>query len=224
MSFGVVMGKPKILCLHGFLGKSSDFDFLSSEYDIFAPELSRYIDQSLEQMVSSLSKERDLSQYHILGYSFGARLGLQIYSRMNGSNKLICLAGRFELEPQEDLCFRKKFEFSLLEKLKTMSKEDFLSFWNHLPLFAYDEHLMHPNFVAAAYYFKNYGLSKQPPLKEKLWERRGDIHFYYGEKDEKYCQYAQRYLSDWSVSVLPNIGHRILQHPKEVIKICKERL
>ena len=66
------MGKPKILCLHGFLGKSSDFDFLSSEYDIFAPELSRYIDQSLEQMVSSLSKESQTS----LGVYLG--LGIEV--------------------------------------------------------------------------------------------------------------------------------------------------
>ena len=56
----------------------------------------------------------DILDYHIVGYSFGARLGLQIHDYLNSQKKIICLAGHLGLENQPQKMERLKFEKSFI--------------------------------------------------------------------------------------------------------------
>lgn len=208
--------KIKLFCLHGFLGEPRQFDFLKEKYDIYAPNLSQYVHLSFDELYAKILDEYDLKNCHILGYSFGARLGAALYHKLKSEKKLIMLAGHLGLN-DEERPERIKIEKNFIEQLEILSEAQFLEYWNNLDLFQYDEKITEYNFANAILYFKNYGLSKQKNYHTLLKEKQEDISIYYGERDQKYCDYAKNKLGDYQVRYLSGLGHRLLAYPKTIL-------
>lgn len=83
------MSKPTLIFLHGFLGSANDWSELIEQlpdYDCIAFDLPGHGDaqeQRLNRMIdfphwlNQQLQQRDISNYHLLGYSLGGRLALQ---------------------------------------------------------------------------------------------------------------------------------------------------
>ncbi len=91
-------------------------------------------------------------------------------------------------------------------------------------MFEFDKAEENLNFENARKYFIKYGLSKQPFLKNILFEKRKNIYLYYGDLDNKYKEYAKSELSEFNITFLDGVGHRILQHEQTVKNLLKESL
>ena len=217
--------KTKLLCLHGFLGAPSDFDFLSDHFQICAPDLNDYVDLGINEICENLEAVFDFSYGHLLGYSFGSRLGLQIFNQIKSKYKglkILCLAGHMGLE-EKDRGERLKFEQKMITFINSLPSKDFIQFWNSLELFQNDQSIFPRPYDKEVLikYFDNFGLSKQPMLKAELLQFKEDIMILYGELDKKYLNYAQFNLSEFSFKKIDNLGHRLLQGEEQIILECK---
>ena len=214
----------ELLCLHGFLGSPDDFNFLKRSYKVIAPDLSSLVHLPYQELLATLRQTLCHNDFHILGYSFGSRLAARLYYDLDTNGKLICLAGHLGLNTQYDKVVRKKFEDQQIELLNKVSEKEYLLKWNNLNLFSNDTPILMGNFKQAYYYFSNYGLSKQPYLIDRLRPLNEKIVFHYGELDQKYCDYARKYLIDFNVCYHTDKGHRLLQDHELVESILMDYL
>ncbi|HUJ15358.1 MAG TPA: alpha/beta fold hydrolase [Thermoanaerobaculia bacterium] len=94
-----------LICLHGFLGRGADWDFLrDAGFDVVAPSL--FAGDSLDSV-------RPDSDDVLLGYSMGARLALQLMQTHRVAKAILVSAGLAPAEPgrQElDETWAKRFE------------------------------------------------------------------------------------------------------------------
>lgn len=217
--------KPRLLCLHGFAGTAQDYSFLSSEFDIIAPNLDDYVglefSELKEKFLKNLCENQEVA---VLGYSFGGRLAarLKISAPEQVKKTIICSAHMgHQTVPQA----RIDLEESIVSKLESMDKAEFFNFWNSLDLFKHDltSKLPEADLETLKLYFTNYGQSKQPYLIDELQKYKHDITFVYGLKDEKYCEYANKYLSSFALEFI-DAGHRVLQNEAAIQAILKVKL
>ena len=218
--------KTKLLCLHGFLGAPTDFNFLSDHFQICAPDLNDYVDFNIDEICKKLESNFDFSNGHILGYSFGSRLGLQVFNLLKSKYKtlkILCLAGHMGIKDEERE-ERLKFEQQMMEKIKSLSTNDFVKFWNSFELFRFDQPISPRAYDKETLikYFDNFGLSKQPMIKNELIPYKENILILYGDLDKKYCDYAQENLIEFKFKRIQNVGHRLLQSEDRIILECKE--
>ncbi|MBT4793373.1 MAG: hypothetical protein HON90_17510 [Halobacteriovoraceae bacterium] len=219
------MAKQKILCLHSFLGSPQDYDFLKEKYDVIAPDLTQLVALDFEQLYQRLFECGYLSpEIPIIGYSFGSRLGSRLFNKMKQKPILVCLAGHLGIKSLTEKKIRNDFELDMMKRISESSSEVFLEFWNQLRLFANDNELNGIHYGNAALFFKNYGLSTQPFLKDKLLAHKEKCFFYYGLNDKKYCEYAKKELGDFDTVYLEHIGHRIISHHAVILSILGERI
>ena len=221
------MSKQNILCLHGFLGSPQQFEFLKEEYNIFCPDLSAYVVLDFDNIKAKLIKDYPgIQRMNILGYSFGSRLGARLFLSLNSSGKFIGLTGHAGLNSDDERSERLLFEESMVAKLESLNKAQFLEEWNSYDIFKYDLALdiKSVNFKNSDLFFKNYGLSKQPNIYNELFNKRESVFYYYGVLDEKYKSYAHNELQGLNVEFLKNKGHRIIDSPEQVLKICRKHI
>lgn len=213
-----------LLCLHGFLGSSTDFDYLKADYHVFAPQLDQLVSLDYESLKEEILKSLPFYQYHILGYSFGARLAVRLFLDLKPQGKLICLGGHLGLKDISLREERKNIEQNFLKKLNQLTQKEFLDYWNSLPLFNRDQDLETANFSNASDFFVNYGLSKQPYLKSQLMDYKERVSIHYGEDDEKYKNYALAEISEFELQFWPKSSHRLIKNEELVKKILKDHI
>lgn len=215
-----------ILCLHGFLGSPKDFSFISSNESIFIPELDDFVTMPLGDIGRAFISKLDAGDSNILiGYSFGARLAMQIYLLApNRFKKLILLAGHGGLENSLDRVSRLDIEENFIQEINDRDFESFITYWNSLALFEKDFNISPPekDKELLASYFTNYGLSKQPYLLDKLVPHKESIVWMYGEEDTKYATYARSELAKFKVDFISDAGHRLLKNKTVQSKILQE--
>lgn len=194
---------------HGFLGSPADFSFLAGE-NIILHDL-----YQMEQFPTIGSEDT------LIGYSMGARIAMEIAQKNNFNFKKIVLINTNPgLETEEEKPLRRKFELAVLEALNNKTKEEFLSYWNALPIFTHDDPLLNLSdacFKKSAELFDRFALSKQPNFLPILSAHADKVLWIVGLKDEKYLDMTtERILPlDISVKGIPG-GHRLFQHPEEL--------
>lgn len=194
---------------HGFLGSPEDFSFLKRE-DVVIHDLYEMNDLPI------------VSQEDVLiGYSMGARVAMEIaHKNQFKIKKLVIINSHPGLATQEEKVSRRNFELTVLEKLKTMSKDEFLSYWNALPLFAHDaplENLTEERFSKSAELFDQFALSKQDHFLPEIAQHKEKVLWIVGLQDEKYLEIASEMILPHDIPVvgLPG-GHRLFQLQKEL--------
>jgi pimeloyl-ACP methyl ester carboxylesterase len=216
----------KVVCLHGFLGSGTDFNFLQPEFDCFAPDLDSIVHLDIDEIDKVFFNESD-TDFILVGYSFGARLAMQLFLKNPGRfSKLILLAGHMGLRDVSMRFERRVFEDKMVCSLKTLSMKDFISMWNEYDIFKYDKNIRFnsQDTVSAQKYFSKWGLSRQPFLLNDLLIHRDKIQVYYGRNDKKYYDYGCKSLTEFNVTYLDDVGHRIIQHHELIHKILRKTL
>lgn len=205
----------KLIAFHGFLGSPNDFDFLEKDFDIFCPNLDLYTNSSdLSTLIDDISIFVGEQRADVIGYSFGARLALQIYLDKSSSfGKLFLVAGHLGLSSENDRQDRRVIEGEFIKAIEKKSFDEFITFWNNLSLFKYDTHISSElrSRDTLRNYFLNFGLSKQKDYRASLIEHRDKVKWFFGDQDHKYCEYAKKELQDFDVMFIQGAGHRLIK-------------
>jgi len=206
----------KIVCFHGFMGSPDDFDFLKDQFKIDAINIETILSLSINEISEFVKSKRP---DFLLGYSFGARLAIQVYcTDPNSYEKLFLLGGHAGLKTETEREKRVLVEQEFLRNINEKTFEKFLVYWNNLDIFKYDKKvnpLPRPKNIMNLY-FKNWGLSMQPYCLETLLKYNEKVHWFFGANDMKYRKYAEEFLVSMNVDIIENAGHRLLQQQNEV--------
>lgn len=196
----------KITCIPGFLGSEKDYDFLD---DALILDWETLLKEPLGQGIGS-------SDY-LVGYSMGARIAIKLKLLYpNRFKRVILLAGHFGLENTEEIKERASWDEKILSLLSEKTEDQFLEYWNSLPVFLRDETLNHSfDYELMLNVFKRFQLSKQGNLWRDYRVHSRDTIYFYGENDAKYKAYAQKLKNDLEIREVKNAGHRLLRS-KEV--------
>lgn len=193
---------------HGFLGSAEDFHFLKRPdvvlHDLYAME--RLPDVGADDT--------------LIGYSMGGRIALEIADKLQYKmKKLVLINAHPGLQTEEEKVSRVQFENKILENLKNLSKEDFLKWWNALPIFEADSPITTSDdrYKKSVDLFDKYRLSNQTFHLPKMIEHKDKILFIAGLLDEKYMELVTDLLlpEDIEVKGLPG-GHRLFQKKEEL--------
>ena len=199
---------------HGFLGSPDDFSFLKSA-DVVLHDL-------YEMQTFPAVAEHDI----LIGYSMGGRMALELAYNCNFRiKKLILVSAHPGLSNEEERKNRVTFEADILFKLKELSRDQFLSWWNKLPIFSADLPIESSpeRFLQSAELFEKYRLSKQKDFLPLLIEHKNKILYITGTQDKKYMEFAENRILPEGLKVKTiNGGHRLFQKNAELIKILQD--
>ena len=206
-------------CFHGFLGSRYDFDsFQKTEIH----DLYHLCEKSKDDLINLLDAEIPPGSM-LLGYSFGGRLAMQLFLKNPDKyKKCFVISAHCGLKDKAAKMQRVLFDQKCADKLRELSEEEFLKGWNSQDLFKYDQPIekfpiQDKNVMAR--FFTEYGLSTQDYLVDDLLEYKDKLHFFYGEKDSKYYDYAKNLqCMGFSVDIIKDGGHRLLQTNSEKIR------
>jgi len=215
----------KVITFHGFLGDAKQFQFLEDDSLIHFP-FEEFIHLDIAAIINHIEQLLSGEQATLIGYSFGARLAMQIFiKRPDLFNQLILLGGHAGLKTELEKSERFKIEENFINQLESRDDSDFILWWNNLDLFNGDLPLNveRLNRDVLKLYFSHWGLSKQPYLLEDLKMFKDQIFWFFGELDTKYCAYAKKDLNDFNVNFIPQQGHRVFQSSLAQ-NLIKERL
>lgn len=212
-------------CFHGFLGSRSDFSQFSNAtiHDLY-----QLCEKSKDDTLGLLDVEIPAGSI-LVGYSFGGRLAMQLFLKNPSKYKqCIVISSHCGLKDKAAKMQRVLFDQKCADKLRELEEDEFLKGWNSQALFSYDNPITQfpikdKNILAR--FFTEYGLSTQDYLIDDLIQYKDKLHFIYGEKDQKYLEYAQSNIKamGFKTDILPNVGHRVLQKASgDVLKIVRQ--
>jgi 2-succinyl-6-hydroxy-2,4-cyclohexadiene-1-carboxylate synthase len=200
-----------LVFLHGFLGNCLDWEAVCSYLPpchCIGFDLPGHGKSAFEETI-----DIPLPFFHLIGYSMGARLSLQIPAQKIASLTLLSLHPGLKTEEEKEQ--RRKSDALWAELLLELPIDEFLNRWYNQPIFG----LFRPklsmrnkqNKSDLAKALLHYSLAKQPYYKLD--------HVLIGERDEKFLTLHE------SPIVIPNAWHQIhLENPKAVAQIITQRL
>ncbi len=203
----------KILCLHGFLGGPADYSFLEDRFEITAPNLLDF--ESKDELFAYLNTlSFDLS----IGYSMGGRILMDYFQCFSLSHPLYVLGSHLGLTDKQERAQRVQWEETVIDKMKTQKKEDFLAYWNQLPIFRNDKSLKTIDGALSKWevVFNRFSLSKMPTITP-----RDNFFFFVGSEDNKYQNYYKSL--NLKFDTISQYGHRIIRAQKQIIKALENR-
>ena len=216
----------KLHCFHGFLGSSRDF---ATFQNTVVHDLYRLCEKAKDDTLTILDQEIPAGSM-LLGYSFGGRLAMQLFLKNPDKyKKLYVLSAHGGLKDKAAKMQRVLFDQKCADKLRELSEEEFLSGWNSQALFSADEPIQSfpiKDKNVLARFFTEYGLSTQDYLLDELLAHKDKLHFFYGESDSKYVDYAKNIQNmGFQTSIIKNAGHRLLQsHSVEIRDIMRQNV
>jgi 2-succinyl-6-hydroxy-2,4-cyclohexadiene-1-carboxylate synthase len=203
-------GTP-IVFLHGFLGKSEDWEAVCS----YLPPCPCIGFDLPGHGSSPFMKEFDLDlpSFHLVGYSMGGRIALQRFAKQ--AKTLTLMSVHPGLKTEEEKKERLKSDQKWADLLLELPIDEFLARWYDQPIFkSYQPDFSMrreqnvSNLSAALMHFS---LGKQA-----RFEIEGVL---VGEKDEKFRNLYQNPI------LIPNAGHMVhLENPKAVAEIIQNRI
>jgi 2-succinyl-6-hydroxy-2,4-cyclohexadiene-1-carboxylate synthase len=239
-------GKCAIVCIHGFMGQSEDWQSVMNGL----PRHLFYVLVDLPghgrvDIAESTTVEGVLADLYnrlialgvqevvLLGYSMGGRIALQF---LKTYPNFVCgiglLSSSLGIEDDVDREFRAKADASLAQKIASKPIDEFLETWYRLPMFGQLKH-------SSAYEeMLNRRLGLDPAQIAKVLEVFGpSTHAYLGDVlespiprlyvagilDKAYAQLAKDVQTKYGVSetyILPDAAHAILiEKPAEVASL-----
>lgn len=197
---------------HGFLGSPDDFAFLRN------PNV----------VLHDLTKKTEIqisSEDVFIGYSMGGRIAIELAVKLNFNIKKLVLISSHPGLIDSERETRADFERLVLEKLHGSSSEQFLSWWNTLPIFQGDTPISvtENRFAKIKGLFERHRLSAQENFLPEITRHADRILYIVGTNDEKYLNIAMTRLAPVGVTIRTIAGgHRLFQKPEELMKILIE--
>lgn len=199
---------------HGFLGSPDDFKFLDRD-DVVLHDLYK------------MNRIPDVTPHDtLIGYSMGGRIALEIAEVVNYDiKKLVLINAHPGLSSQEERQDRTHFETKVIEELKGKTKEEFLEWWNSLPIFNFDSPISTSDerYLESGDLFLKYRLSQQSDHLPQMIQHKDKILYIAGLFDEKYMELVSENLipHDIPVKGIPG-GHRLFQNVNELKNILMD--
>lgn len=213
--------KKTLVCLHGFTGTGATFkeslscfvaynilaiDFLGHGQSDSPIQSERYEIESIAQDITTLLTLLGLDSFALLGYSMGGRVALPV-ALLNSRRceSLIIEGGSPGIESEQRRAERQKKDTRLADWLLNVGIEEFVKYWENLPLFATQralsfekqlkirkERLSQAPFGLACI-LKFMGTGSQPSYWEKLDQLNTTrVLYIVGEHDHKFQQIAEQ--------------------------------
>ncbi|WP_404787311.1 2-succinyl-6-hydroxy-2,4-cyclohexadiene-1-carboxylate synthase [Altericista sp. CCNU0014] len=245
---------PKLLFLHGFMGRGADFaaivDALYPEFCCLTVDLpghgrtdvldpAGYGIGALAPALIEVLHRLDFTPCHSIGYSMGGRLALYLaccFPEAFASVLLESASPGLETEPERIL--RRQQDEILAVELESGDWPAFLTRWYERPLFAaieqsryFDEMFQRrldnrPDRLAQA--LRGLGAGVQPSLWDRLPSLNVAISLIAGELDLKFVQINRRMadrLTFAHLEIVPGCGHAVrTEHPAAFIVALKVHL
>ncbi|MGE3608179.1 MAG: hypothetical protein AB7I27_01230 [Bacteriovoracaceae bacterium] len=201
---------------HGFLGSPKDFDFLPKRKEFIFHDLYR---MNFDQVEISPTDT-------LIGYSMGGRVAMELASKAQFQlKKLVIINSHPGLGPEEKK-ERMIWEDEVLNRLRMNSPEEFLNYWNNLPLFKFDEPLKDLSLEklrSSAILFEKLRLSGQKNYVQELEKFKDKILWISSPQDEKYYQVAKKLIMPLGIKCcFLQGGHRLFQRHVGLLSILKE--
>ena len=232
--------KLNIFAIHGFLGKSSDWDqfkkYLPDNFnlialDLFSANESNFNFSSFEILTEQIFQESQ--KYNgpkvIIGYSLGGRIALHLLQKYSKHfEKFIFLSTHAGLESETEILSRKKNDYDWSLKLDTMEWIDFLKLWNAQPVFKGSteprriESQFNKDKLSQA--LVNLSLSEQKNMNEVILQNKNKIVWVVGSLDQKFLNLAEELKQKKILENYSRIlcSHRILfEKPDEIVNLLK---
>ncbi len=188
---------------HGFLGSPDDFAFLKAEnvpiHDLYS--MDQYPEIGPEDV--------------LIGYSLGGRIALEIAHKVDWKLKKVVLINAHPgLSDEEEKLHRVEFETNIIKELQYTKMNDFMDYWNSLPIFFHDGpiKITEERYHKSPALFDRYRLSKQKNFLPEIIEHKDRVLYVVGLFDEKYMDLVSETLipEDVPVKGIPG-GHRLFQ-------------
>lgn len=200
---------------HGFLGSPADFDFLKRD----------------DVIIHDLYHMDDYPEIHpedfLIGYSMGGRIALEIAQKVQYQlRKLVLINAHPGLGSDEEKKNRVVFEDRILNEMRSKTKDEFLGWWNSLPIFKADLPIntTDERFKQSAELFEAHRLSQQENHLPHLIAHQDKVLFIAGLADEKYMDLVCDLLVPNDIPVIGiEGGHRLFQKQEELTDILKSQ-
>ena len=232
---------PAILLLHGFTGSSKTWEslieLLADKYSLITVDILGHgladapLDSKYYRMAETIGALEevldyfDVSEVIWLGYSMGARIALSAaVSLSNLTRGLIMESGSPGLQTQDERSARKVQDEALAGWMEKVSIEDFVDYWQSIPLWKSQEALsdearqklmrqrLMNSKVGLANSLRGVGTGAQPHLHGNLGEIKSPTLLIAGEYDSKYVEIAHdmmRSLVNGTISIEAGAGHAV---------------
>ncbi len=193
---------------HGFLGSPDDFSFLGQENVI------------LHDLYHMNSPPKIHESDTLIGYSMGGRMALELASSCQYQLKqLVLISAHPGLFSEEERIHRREFELKVVQELQTKDRNNFLSWWNGLPIFSSDQPITttEERYSKSLNLFLKHRLSEQANHLNEMKLHKDKILYLAGQYDKKYMDLVSTILLplQFRVKILP-CGHRVFQLKHEI--------
>jgi 2-succinyl-6-hydroxy-2,4-cyclohexadiene-1-carboxylate synthase len=222
-----------VVCLHGFLGQSYDWELLELESNLSAkityPNL--LTDPKTIQPFwnwAQIFNETVPSDSLLMGYSLGGRLAMHaVLDNPQLYKGVVIISSHYGLENTEEKKTRLKKDQAWATKFRNTKWESVIQEWNLQPVFSNDSHVFDRHEKeysreALARSLEVWSLGTQDCLRHQLEQLTTPVLYVVGEDDTRYSGLAQDLQlrhRDSNIWIARQSGHRVpWQQPKEFIK------
>ena len=247
---------PVLVCLHGFLGSGDDWQWLTpaleKHFHIVIVDLPGHghstvlpddepgfdgFTDALEHMVEALG----LKRFSLLGYSLGGRLAMAYAGRypqrldhllLEGAHPGFLSDDPLSNERQSRFYSDQKWADRFINEPVTQVLED----WYQQAVFAdlsnhqrqvLIEARANQSGVGLAKAMTAFSLSQQPDFRSMLKKRPCPVHYFYGDRDEKFGALGRQLMSDHCLKGLHSMdscGHNIHREQPQALAELMTRL
>jgi 2-succinyl-6-hydroxy-2,4-cyclohexadiene-1-carboxylate synthase len=238
----------RILALHGFLGKPTDWDPFISETNILCPQVRVDTPDIFSQLkvplelrmhdwaqdFNSEQKNHHLEKNVLIGYSMGGRLALQALLDKPGLWDDVVLVSSHTGLMEEDGARQERLKLDAVwaHKFKTEPWSDVLKAWNEQEVFrgSHEPKREEKDFSreVLAETLVQWSLGQQDFVEDNLRSVQARIHLVAGEKDTKYRTFYEDLKKRGLAAefhIVKGAGHRIIfDKPKELARLLVRHL
>lgn len=224
----------RIVCLHGFLGLASDWQFLEEalcrrdvKARVTAPDLWSFRHLSLTDVTAELavlSRGCDV----LVGYSMGGRLALMTFFREPATVKALAILSA-HIGGLDEEAGRKRAENdrAWAKKIREESWDALLTAWNAQSVFSADppgdafsrsEDQFDRDALASV--LVNWSVVNQPDYRPKIAKTKRPVLWMAGAQDPKYRTIAAEVAQLNERVVVKNLsgaGHRLIAHARDQV-------
>lgn len=178
------------------------------------------------ELISKTLSAHGIKQYHLVGYSLGARIALfhNLYLEQQGKNSvhsLVLESGNFGLNTEQEKQQRLENDALWAQKFTKLPAEQALTLWYQQAVFssfsakqqkALVEKRKHIQGESVAKMLLATSLAKQPNLNKLIKQSKTPLYYFYGQNDQKFKTLAKHYQAtnkQLNVHGFNDAGHNI---------------